>query len=188
MDLLKVSQRIRHIRIAQNLTVEELARKSGFSKGFVSQVENFRLTPSLKALNKLSEALGVGLSELFGNEGSEPQYLFGKLDDGVEINRNDSDRYGIRYFALAYGSVGRKIEAFVIEYTPAKEDRDFLMHDSEELFIMLEGTLEFSISEAANTREVQKADTVYLKANLPHKVKLAPGCAFAKALVIYSPK
>ena len=62
MDLLEISQAIRNLRLQQNLTVEMLAKKSGFSKGFISQVENFRITPSLKALNAISAALGVPLA------------------------------------------------------------------------------------------------------------------------------
>ncbi|MBR2357645.1 MAG: helix-turn-helix transcriptional regulator [Lentisphaeria bacterium] len=41
MDLLEISQAIRKLRLQQGLTVEMLAKKSGFSKGFISQVENF---------------------------------------------------------------------------------------------------------------------------------------------------
>ena len=64
MDLLEISQAIRNLRLQQNLTVEMLAKKSGFSKGFISQVENFRITPSLKALNAISAALGVPLAAI----------------------------------------------------------------------------------------------------------------------------
>ena len=50
MNLPELSQTIRKVRLAQGMTVDQLAQKSGFSKGFISQVENFRITPSLKAL------------------------------------------------------------------------------------------------------------------------------------------
>ena len=45
MNLLELSQTIRKVRQTQKMTVEQLARRSGFSKGFISQVENFRITP-----------------------------------------------------------------------------------------------------------------------------------------------
>ena len=68
MNLLKLSQNIRRVRLAQGMTVAGLAEKSGFSKGFISQVENFRQSPSLKALLKISDALGVSLSALFDED------------------------------------------------------------------------------------------------------------------------
>ena len=64
MNLLELSQTIREIRRKQGMTVENLAAKSGFSKGFISQVENFRITPSLKALMRISSALGVPLESV----------------------------------------------------------------------------------------------------------------------------
>ena len=72
MDLLRISQNVRALRIAQGMTVDQLAAKSGFSKGFISQVENFRVTPSLNALNKIGEALGTGLSGLFQPDNPTP--------------------------------------------------------------------------------------------------------------------
>ena len=68
MDLLQLSQNIKSLRLSQKMTVEQLAAKSGFSKGFISQVENFRVTPSLNALNRLADALGISMSALFQQE------------------------------------------------------------------------------------------------------------------------
>ena len=57
MDMIQLSQTSRKIRLGQNMTIEQLAQKSGFSKGFISQVENFRTTPSLKVLQRIADAL-----------------------------------------------------------------------------------------------------------------------------------
>lgn len=186
MDLLKLSQRVRQIRLAQNLTVDELARKCQFSKGFISQVENFRTTPSLKALNKISSALGISVSDLIDGSAERPAYTFGDLSSGVKVQRNDNEKYGIHYYALAYSQIGRHLEAFVIEYTPCNETRDFLMHDNEEFFVLLEGELEFYISSDDNVKTMKAGDTVYLTANLPHKVQLSKNCQKAKALTFYA--
>ena len=134
MNLLEISQAIRKVRQAQGLTVEQLAKRSGFSKGFISQIENFRQTPSLKTLIRISEALALPLSQLFADgEKTETPYTFGRIDEGQELRRDDGDQYGIRYMALAFPQIGRKMDPFIIEYTPGAP-RDFLMHDSEEFF------------------------------------------------------
>jgi len=186
MNLLEISQTIRKVRQSQGMTVEQLARRSGFSKGFISQVENFRQTPSLRAMIRISEALGLPLSTLFGEEGQQaPQYSFGSLDTGSEIFRNDGEKFGIRYFALAFKQLGRKMDPILIEYTPASP-RDFLLHDSEEFFLLLDGSLNYYIYDNANCQEMHHGDTVYLKANIPHRVELPEGCSYARGLVIYS--
>ena len=188
MDLLRISQNIRHIRQSQGMTLEQLAVKSGFSKGFVSQVENFRITPSLKALNKLSEALGVEISRIFSGETPAPEFTFGRIDTGEPVTREDEAEYGIDYHALAYRQIGRMMEPFLIEYHPSNEDRDFKMHDTEEFFTLLEGELDFFVIDAENVHRMKAGDTVYLRANLPHKVHLAEGCTYAKALSVYTRK
>ena len=186
MDLLQISQNIRNIRQSQKMTVEQLAAKSGFSKGFISQVENFRVTPSLKALDKIASALGLDLSDLFQVSGPSPEYSFGRLDEGEEVSRDDNLRFGIRYFALAYRQIGREINPFIVEYTPAGEERDFMMHDTEEFFLLLDGEIEFSLFDGNNTRIMRGGDTLYMKANIPHQVRLHGSCSFAKALIVYA--
>ena len=37
-----------------------------------------------------------------------------------------------------------------------------------------------------NCNRMKAGDTVYLRANIPHKVRLAPGCNYAKALNVYT--
>ncbi len=188
MDLLEISQAIRNLRLQQNLTVEMLAKKSGFSKGFISQVENFRITPSLKALNAISAALGVPLAAILSKDPQIPEYTIGSVDSGEEIFRNDNERYGMRYLALAYEQVGRLLEPFIIEYRKCSEERPLLMHDTEEFYVLLTGSVEFYIEGKAAPELLKAGQTIYLRANLPHRVKLAPGCDFARALVTYSQK
>ncbi|MBE6367267.1 MAG: helix-turn-helix domain-containing protein [Lentisphaerae bacterium] len=188
MDLLEISQAIRKLRQQQNLTVEQLAKKSGFSKGFISQVENFRLTPSLKALNAISQALGVPLAAVLTRDPEVPDYTIGSVEQGEEIFRNDNKRYGMRYLALAYEQVGRELEPFIVEYRSSSEERPMLMHDTEEFYLLLSGSVEFFIGGEEDRQAISAGQTVYLKANVPHRVKLAKDCQFARALVVYSQK
>ena len=187
MNLLKLSQNIRRVRLAQGMTVAGLAEKSGFSKGFISQVENFRQSPSLKALLKISDALGVSLSALFDEEENYgKEYLFGSLNEGEKLYRDNGEKHGISYLALAYRQIGRRMDPFVIEYTPCDNPRGFLRHDTEEFFVILEGSLDFRLFDDQNRHIMKEGDTLYLRANIPHRVLLAPGCGHAKALAVYT--
>ena len=185
MDLLRISQNVRALRIAQGMTVDQLAAKSGFSKGFISQVENFRLTPSLKAINKIAAALGTEMAVLFQSEAKVPEYTFGNLGAGEEVIRDNGGHFGIVYRALAYRQIGRGMDPFLIEYHRAAEERAFMMHDTEEFYILLEGEVDFFVLEEKNRTRMKSGDTVYLAANIPHRVALAPGRTYAKALNVY---
>ncbi|MCI5779457.1 MAG: XRE family transcriptional regulator [Lentisphaeria bacterium] len=186
MNLLEISQTIRRVRLAQNMTVEQLAKKSGFSKGFISQVENFRQSPSLKALVRITEALGLPMSALFtGDKAGPPPYTLGRIDAGEEVERDEGGKYGIRYFALAYQQIGRRMDPFIIEYTPASP-REFMSHEMEEFFVLLDGELDYIICDDDRRFRMKRGDTLYLRSGIPHRVELAPGCAFARGMAVYT--
>jgi len=186
MDLVNVSQKIKELRIRQNLTVAQLAEKSGLSKGFISRLENFRINASVRALKRVAEALGISLAALFQPEENSPEYVFGRVDDGEPLERNSGARYGIKYFSLAFRKTDRRLNPFFIEYTPSDQIRDFLMHDSDEFFVVVDGEVDFFIADETEPRRMRKGDTVYLGRNLPHSVRLASGCRHASAMTVYS--
>ena len=55
MDL---GRKIKQLRLANDLTLEELANRSELSKGFLSQVERNLTSPSVATLDDILEALG----------------------------------------------------------------------------------------------------------------------------------
>ena len=184
MDLVNVAHKIKELRLQQQLTIDQLAARSGLSKGYISRLENFRTGASLRALNLVAAALGVEMIDLFRSENASPEYVFGRLDEGEFIDRNQGAEYGIRYFALAYEKTDRNMNPFFLEYRRSDKQRELMQHDSQEFFVLLEGEVDYVIS-ADNSRRMVKGDTVYLEAQLPHGARLAPGCDYASALVIY---
>lgn len=185
MDLVNVAQKIRLLRQQQQLTVDQLAARSGLSKGYISRVENFRTKASLRALNLVAAALGVELIELFRSESASPEYVFGQIDQGEFIDRNQGMEYGIKYFALAFNKTDRKMNPFFIEYHPCDKERELMQHDSQEFFIVMAGELDYRIGSSENTRRMKKGDTLYLDAQVPHGAVLADGCEYAAAIAIY---
>ena len=183
MDLLHIATKLKKLRLTQGLTVAKLAEKTGFSNAFISRVENFRINPSLKALAKLAEALGIGMSELFQEGSDGPEYVFSKMDEGEPLVRDDSDKYGMKYFSLAYSKINRKMNPFVIEYERSETARPMLMHDDDEFFVLMEGEIDFIISD--DKKRMKPGDTVYLSKNIPHTVELPKSSTRAKALVVY---
>ena len=185
MDLVNVANKVKQLRHQQKLTIDQLAARTGLSKGYISRLENFRTGASLRALNLIAAALGVEMIDLFRRENACPEYVFGRLDDGEFIDRNQGAEYGIRYFALAYEKTDRNMNPFFLEYRRSDKQRELMQHDSQEFFVVLEGEVDYSIGSSENRRRMKKGDTVYLDAHLPHGATLAPGCDYAAVLVIY---
>ncbi len=59
-----VARNVREARLERGWTLDQLATRSGVSKGMVVQIEQARTNPSIGTLSKLGEALGVSLSDL----------------------------------------------------------------------------------------------------------------------------
>jgi len=60
------------------------------------------------------------------------------------------------------------------------------MHDTEEFFLLLEGEVEYRLFDGGNSHVMRQGDTLYMKANIPHQVRLHGSCSFARALIVYS--
>ena len=76
--------RVRVLRRERDLTQQELGRKSGLSRSFLSQVENGNRVPSLSSLTRISAALGI----------MPIDFLVG---DEQEINERNENRTQIHY-------------------------------------------------------------------------------------------
>src|SRR4030081_4143391 len=61
-----VGERLREARLARGLTQEQLARGLA-TKGFISQIERNRTTPSLPKLSVMAERLGLPLGHFTGD-------------------------------------------------------------------------------------------------------------------------
>jgi transcriptional regulator with XRE-family HTH domain len=67
----QIAARVRSLRAAQSLSLDELAAKSGVSRSMISLVERGETSPTAVVLDKLATGLGVVLHALF--EASTPE-------------------------------------------------------------------------------------------------------------------
>ena len=65
---MNIGQKVRELRIAKNLTQEELADRSELSKGFISQLERDLTSPSIATLVDILQCLGTNLNEFFSDD------------------------------------------------------------------------------------------------------------------------
>lgn len=80
-----LAQRVRELRRARGLTLEQLGERSGVSRSTISQIERQQTSPTAAVLNKLADALGLSLAALFaGAAGAQaPEPLARRADQPV---------------------------------------------------------------------------------------------------------
>src|ERR1700733_3684546 len=60
-----IGKRIRKLRESRGITQSLLQARSRVSRSYLSRIESGQMTPSIGTLEKLSEALGIGLNRFF---------------------------------------------------------------------------------------------------------------------------
>src|SRR5919199_2698097 len=68
MDLVTLGQRLRHLRRAKGLTLDQLSAAVGRAPSQLSLIENGKREPKLSVLQAIAAALGVGVQDLLRPE------------------------------------------------------------------------------------------------------------------------
>jgi ribosome-binding protein aMBF1 (putative translation factor) len=65
MNVNKIGEVIRGLRIQKKLSQSDIEKRAGLLGGYVSRLENGQTIPSLEALSKIAGALEITLSQFF---------------------------------------------------------------------------------------------------------------------------
>lgn len=85
----RMKMRLKSLRNARSMTIDQLAEISGLSKGYISLLENNKRQPSSEVLTVLSQSLKVKITELI-DEGELPYDLDALL--GIMSALSEEDR------------------------------------------------------------------------------------------------
>lgn len=75
-----VSQKLKQERQAQKITLDELSRRSGVSKGMVVEIEKCTANPSIAILCKIAAALGLSVADIVDVSDTPAAHLINSQD------------------------------------------------------------------------------------------------------------
>ena len=181
MDERIVAENIKRTRLERQLSVEELAKRAGLTKGYLSKIENSDKAPPLSTLTKIASALKTDVGFLLsGNseKGEDVPLCIIRADERKE----GSGKAGVSAYPLerlAYRKQGRNMEPLIV--TPPFDADHVLSYEGEEFMYILEGTLEFVYDSKRYV--LNEGDALYFDAAVPHSGR-SLGSKEAKALVV----
>jgi transcriptional regulator with XRE-family HTH domain len=175
-----VGERLRAIRHLRRLTLREVADRAELSESFLSQIERGRTSASVASLQRIAAALGMHVSDLFAPDGTRrPRVL-----------RRDARE------TIAFGRLGRKslltakpfghLEVVVAAFEPGGStgDEPYTHGDSEELFVVLTGSVQVQLGTSLH--ELEEGDSVQYRSSTPHRVANT-GDVPAEVMFVISP-
>ena len=172
-------------------TQDLLAAKAGFTKGYLSKIENSKVIPPIGTLVKIAQVLDTDLADLF--EAAPTQ----AANEAVSIVRSweretairGGSSFGYDYVALAHKRHHKQMEPFVMVF-PSRVDKDIRFeHKGEEFMFILAGKVEFeaTIEGRNKTWILSPGDSAYFDAEIPHRGRSLRGKSRA-LVVIYRSK
>jgi transcriptional regulator with XRE-family HTH domain len=161
-----LGRQIRELRKARNMTLSELASRTGLSVSYVSQVERSISSPSVVALYEISRALNVNVSFFFAAGETEP-------DSEREFVVRAGKRRKVAFEAgavdeLLSPNLNGRLELLLSRLPPGSMSgaRPYT-HDGEEGGVIMDGQLELWIGDKHFL--LSKGDSFTFSSNLPHR-------------------
>ncbi len=174
-----IGNKIKRLRIKNNLTQEELADRCELSKGFISQIERDLASPSIATLYDILQSLGTDLKTFFNDEVDEDVVF--KQED-VFIKENKEDGSIINW--IVPNSQKNAMEPIIIELNEGGASYVDTPHEGEEFGYVLSGSIYVCIGN--KKYKAKKNESFYYKAGQPHFIKNASK-SNAKVLWVCTP-
>lgn len=156
-------QRIRALRLRQQLTLVELARQSGYTAGFISQVERDITNPSITSLRKIAASLGEPVSTFLSESTPKNPVVRRHERRPIMFFRDRATD-----FVLTPSLVG-KLQVIYTEALPGGgSGNQPQTHESDEEFaLVLKGQLRFWVGDDEYLLET--GDSITLPSRVPHR-------------------
>ena len=131
--------RVKECRLKAHMSQDELAKQSGLARPTISKIECGETVPSSLSRQKIADALGFQVHDVFPDETSESGVeLLGKMVDdvlGIAVTNGRQVAAGVRGGHATVEVKGNRIEGFLIDHRGEKlsEHLVSLIHDGEKI-------------------------------------------------------
>ncbi len=147
------------------MTLEELAKRTGLTSSFLSQVERNITSPSVKSLREIATALNKKVGCFFEEERSR-DFIFIKKDNRKRVVNDGLKSF---YEVLASDLLGIRMEpSLLVLKTGGMMEKQPGSLDGEEFAFVLKGKVE--LLRGAEKFIMEKGDSIYFKGIKSYKI------------------
>jgi transcriptional regulator with XRE-family HTH domain len=161
----EIGQRIREFRLKKNLTLQLLADRTGYSKGYLSKVEKSDKAPPVATLSTIARELDTTVASFLGEESQEDNLCVVRKNERT-LMAGTGEEFGYAYEALANPYSNKHMEPFILSYPSKDAFKYSVQHDGEEMLFVLQGKMRFKYGDRKFVLE--EGDCVYFDSSIPH--------------------
>lgn len=172
-EVSQLGVRLRDRRAARGWTLDELARRAGLSKSYLSRIEDGDRQPSLASLLSLAQAYGVPLAALFAPPAD------GRAEEArpCAVLRAGSvppqPGNGLTLAPLSRPAWAAAMQPVRVVVSARREGDDRVRHEGEEWLLVLSGTLCLALDDDRHV--LRPGDSAHFDARRPHRLSALDG-------------
>ena len=180
----QIGKTIKSLRLSRDLTLEALARITGYTKGYLSKVENSAKAPPVSTLIVISKALKISISELLKEDSLPHKCSIVKKSERQTMGRSEISS-GYSYETLAHTYPDKKMEPTILTIPADSKESTVFQHEGEEMMLVIQGRMRFFYGDKEYL--LDKGDCVYFDSSTPHYGLPADNREVKCVMVIYVP-
>ena len=171
MSEYNIGAKIKLLRRANKLTLQDVANETGFSTALLSQIENNNVSPPIATLSKIANFFDVKIGHFFNENEEECRFEVLRSDERTVIPRvvsRDGTNHGYFYESLSVRKKNRKMDPFLLTLNEKVTSTDTYSHNGEEFLFIMKGTAELLLDDQRIL--LNEGDSVYFDASLKHRL------------------
>ncbi len=167
IEPLQLGQRLKEIRVANKLTLEEASKLTGLARSTLSKIENEQISPTFSAMQKLAAGLSIDIPQLFSAPKQAQATGRRDITRAGEGKQHPTATY--EHELLATQLTNKKMMPFKsrVHARSFADYPDWVRHDGEEFLLVIEGEVQF-FSEFYKPVCLAVGDSVYYDAAMGH--------------------
>jgi transcriptional regulator with XRE-family HTH domain len=165
-ELISLGSDIRTVRKQKELTLTRLASMTRLSISFLSQVERNLLTPSVSALKRIADVLGIPAGALMFKTGRATGAARVSIVRRRERKRITLPASNISYELLS-PDLRRRTSILWLHAAPGAQSGPTFSHQGEDAVVVLKGQLKVEVGGVWH--DLASGDSIYFHSELPHR-------------------
>jgi len=164
-----IGAKIRELRTARKLTLQDVASETGFSTSLLSQIENNNISPPIATLSKIASFFEVRMGHFFSEE--ECSFEVVRSSERTIMPRvisEDGSSHGYFFESLSVRKKNKKMDPFLLTLNEQVGNTCTYSHNGEEFLFIMQGKAELLLDDQRIL--LNEGDSVYFDSNLRHRL------------------